>query len=167
MATPELAKEYPLILISGSRVRAYHHSSHRQIANLRKRYPEPLLQISPQTAARLGIAEGDKVCIETPLGKITQKAQLLEGMAPSVVHADGYWWYPEKPEAEPSLFGVWESNIDSILPDAPRSVITWATTTSGGCCAGSTRRHRVRKPVLPRAERFDRWAMEGSNDFEM
>jgi len=119
VSTPELAKEYPLILISGSRVRAYHHSTGRQIANLRKRYPEPLLQINPQTAARLGIAEGDKVCIETPLGKITQKAQLLEGMAPSVVHADGYWWYPEKPEAEPSLFGVWESNIDSILPDDP------------------------------------------------
>jgi len=119
VATPDLAKEYPLILISGSRVRPYHHSSLRQIAKLRKRYPDPLLQINPQTAAELGIAEGDTVYIETPIGKVKQKAQLLEGMHPEVVHADAYWWYPEKPEAEPSLFGVWESNIDSIVPDDP------------------------------------------------
>jgi anaerobic selenocysteine-containing dehydrogenase len=119
VATPELAKDYPLILISGSRVRQFHHSSHRQIAKLRKKYPHPLLQINPQTAADLGIAEGDSVYIETPLGRVTQKAQLLEDMQPNVVHADGYWWYPEKPEAEPSLFGVWESNIDSILPNDP------------------------------------------------
>jgi anaerobic selenocysteine-containing dehydrogenase len=114
-----LAKDYPLILISGARVRQFHHSSHRQIAKLRKKYPHPLLQINPQTAADLGIADGDDVYIETPLGRVTQKAQLLEGMHPSVVHADGYWWYPEKPEAEPSLFGVWESNIDSIVPNDP------------------------------------------------
>jgi thiosulfate reductase / polysulfide reductase chain A len=35
VATPELAKEYPLILISGSRVRTYHHSSHRQFDKVR------------------------------------------------------------------------------------------------------------------------------------
>ena len=119
VSTPEIAKEYPLILISGSRVRTYHHSSNRQMEKLRQRYPHPLVQINPDTAAGLGIADGDYVYIETPLGKIKQKAQLVEGLQPDVVHADGYWWYPERPESEPSLFGVWESNINSILPDDP------------------------------------------------
>jgi len=119
VSTPDLAREYPLILISGGRVRAYHHSSHRQFATLRERYPDPLLQINPQTAAGLGIADGDTVYVETPLGAIKQKAQLLEGMHPEVVHADGYWWFPEKSEAGPELFGVWDSNIDSIVPDDP------------------------------------------------
>lgn len=119
VATPELAKEYPLILISGSRVRAYHHSCHRQFDKVRQRYPVPLLQINPGTAANLGITEGDTVCIETPLGTIRQKAKLLEGMHPQVVHADGYWWFPEQPEVDPGLFGVWESNINAILPDGP------------------------------------------------
>jgi len=64
--------------------------------------------------------DGDEVWIETPLGWVKQRAQLLEGMHPRVVHADGYWWYPEREEAEPSLFGVWESNINSILPDGPK-----------------------------------------------
>ena len=117
VSSPELAKEYPLILISGGRVRNYFHSRQRQVAKLRQRYPHPLLQIHPETAKRLGISDGSYVYIETPLGRIRQKAQLVEGIHPQVVHADGYWWYPEQPGADPSLFGVWESNINSILPD--------------------------------------------------
>ena len=66
-----------------------------------------------------GLSIYDVDAYETPLGKIKQKAQLVEGLQPDVVHADGYWWYPEMPESEPSLFGVWESNINSILPDDP------------------------------------------------
>jgi len=119
VSSPEMAKEYPLILISGSRVREFHHSSHRHLEKIRRRYPDPIMEISPEKAAELGINEGDWVWIETPMGKVKQRARLLEGMPPLVVHADGYWWFPEKEEAEPSLFGVWESNIDAIVPDEP------------------------------------------------
>ncbi len=119
VSTPDLAKEYPLILISGARVSAYMHSSHRQIAKLRRSYPNPLLEIHPDTATKLGIDDGDIVNIETPLGTIKQKAKVTEGIHPQVVHADGYWWFPEQPEAAPGLFGVWDSNINSIIPDDP------------------------------------------------
>ena len=119
ISTPDLAKEYPLILISGSRVKEFHHSSHRQLEKIRKRYPDPLVEISPEKAAELGISERDWVWVETPMGKVKQKVKLLEGMPQQVVHADGYWWFPEREEAEPSLFGVWESNIDAIVPDEP------------------------------------------------
>ncbi|MFA4836189.1 MAG: molybdopterin-dependent oxidoreductase [Dehalococcoidia bacterium] len=119
VSAPEMAEEYPLILISGSRVQEFHHSSHRQLEKIRKRYPDPLLEIHPETAGKLGIAGGDWVWIETPMGKVKQRARLVEGMLPQIVHADGYWWFPEKSEAEPSLFGVWESNIDAIVPDEP------------------------------------------------
>ena len=43
----------------------------------------------------------------------------MDELNPQVVYADGYWWFPEKEEAEPSLFGACESNINSILPDEP------------------------------------------------
>ncbi len=119
ISAPDLAKEYPLILISGSRVREFHHSSHRQLEKIRKRYPDPIMEINPEKAAELGIIEGDWAWVETPMGKVKQKVKLLEGMPAQVVHADGYWWFPEKEEAEPSLFGVWESNIDAIVPDEP------------------------------------------------
>ena len=117
VSSPELAKEYPLILTSGGRVQAYHHSAHRQLAKLRRRYPYPLLQIHPETAKDLGISDGDSVYIETPVGTVRQKAQLVEGIHPKVVHADAYWWYPEQPGTAPCLFGIWDSNINSILPD--------------------------------------------------
>ncbi|MDO8568131.1 MAG: molybdopterin dinucleotide binding domain-containing protein, partial [Dehalococcoidales bacterium] len=117
--TPELAKEFPLILISGSRNRHYVHSTLRQIERLRRRVPYPVVQIHPQTAHRLGINDGDWVYIETTEGRIRQKAELSDVVSPQVVHAAGYWWFPEKPAGEPSLFGVWESNINAIIPDQP------------------------------------------------
>jgi thiosulfate reductase/polysulfide reductase chain A len=119
ISTKGLFKEYPLILISGGRVRSSYHSQHKQLEKLYKKYPNPLLQIHPQTAEKLGVAEGDPVYIETPLGRITQKANITTGIDPRVVHADGYWWYPEMPGEDPCLFGVWESNINAILPDDP------------------------------------------------
>ncbi|TAK31852.1 MAG: molybdopterin oxidoreductase [Chloroflexota bacterium] len=117
--TKDLAKEYPLILISGSRVRWFTHSTLRQIPRLRRKHPDPILEINPDTAGKLGITDGDWVFVETTVGRVKQKARLTAGISPEVVHADGYWWFPEKPAEEPTLFGVWESNINSIIPDAP------------------------------------------------
>jgi len=33
-----------------------------------------------------------------------------------MVMATHGWWFPEKPGEEPSLFGVWESNINQLIP---------------------------------------------------
>ena len=119
ISTPDLAEKYPLILIGGGRVRMYHHSQHRQLDKLRRKRPYPLLQIHPETAQQLEILDSDPVYIETPLGKIRQRAKLTTGIDPRVVIADPFWWYPELPGREPSLFGVWDSNINAIVPDEP------------------------------------------------
>lgn len=115
VSAPDLAGEYPLILISGSRLACYWHTCYREQKKLRKAHPDPLVQIHPDTASKLGITNGDWVYIETPEGSIKQKAELTEGIHPRVVHADGYWWYPEKPGEEPSLFGLWDSTINATL----------------------------------------------------
>lgn len=117
MSKTKLFKEYPLILITGSRVRNYFHSMYREEERLRKTYPNPKLQIHPQTANDLGIKDGDAVYIETPEGRVKQVAQLDEGLDHRVVHADAFWWFPEEPGTDPCLFGVWESNINAITPD--------------------------------------------------
>ena len=41
-------------------------------------------------------------------------------MDPRVISVQHDWWFPEKPEAEPSLFGVYESNVNVILDDDPK-----------------------------------------------
>jgi anaerobic selenocysteine-containing dehydrogenase len=107
------------MLINGGRVRENFHSEWKQVDAVRKLHPHPLVQIHPETAAKLGIKNGDWVWIETELGRIKQKAELNDGLAPDVVHAEHGWWFPEKPGSEPSLHGGWESNINVILSDDP------------------------------------------------
>ena len=51
VSTPELTEEFPLVLTTGARVRAYFHSEHRQVQSLRKMNPDPLMEIHPDTAS--------------------------------------------------------------------------------------------------------------------
>ena len=119
MSSPELAKEYPLMLISGGRIRQFYHSEWRQVEPVRKQHPEPIMQINPETARQLGISQGDWVWIENIRGRIRQKAELFDGIHPRVVHAEHDWWFPELPGEEPSLHGVWESNVNVLTQDDP------------------------------------------------
>jgi len=77
------------------------------------------MQIHPATAESLSINEGDWVWIETPRGRVRQKAELSDGIDPGVVHAEHGWWFPELPGEEPWLHGVWESNINVVINDDP------------------------------------------------
>jgi anaerobic selenocysteine-containing dehydrogenase len=116
---PEVAQEYPFILITGGRHLPFYHSEHRQVRSMRKMHPEPIVQIHPDTAASLGIKDGDWVWIESPRGKITQRCRLFGGIDRRVVHVQHGWWYPEEEGAEPSLHGVWKSNCNVLTDDDP------------------------------------------------
>ncbi len=119
ISNPELAREYPLMLITGGRFNPMHHSEQRQIDSLRRRHPDPIVQINPRKALELGINDGDWVWIETLRGRVRQKCNCFEGIAPDVVHAEHGWWFPELPGEEPWLHGVWESNINVVIDDEP------------------------------------------------
>ena len=86
LSKPDLAREYPLILIAGSKLEAYTHSMMRNIPGLRNRCPENLLEIHPDTAARLRIHSGDLVRIESPRGSIRCPALITDRIDPRVVH---------------------------------------------------------------------------------
>lgn len=114
--TPELAKEYPYIIIS-CKPRVFIHSSHRQIKAQRSLAPEPVCEIHPETAKKHGIGDGEIIWIETKRGKIKQKAKYFDKMDPRIINPDFGWWFPEKEGAEPSLFGVWEANVNVLTDD--------------------------------------------------
>jgi anaerobic selenocysteine-containing dehydrogenase len=116
VSTPDLFKKYPLILCTGRRMGPYFHSEHRQIPWLREQQKEPVLEIHPDTAEKLGIGNGEKVCVENWLGKITVTAMTTPIIHPDVVMAEHGWWFPEKEGAEPSLFGVWDVNVNQLIP---------------------------------------------------
>ncbi len=92
-STPELSEEYPLILTTGGRNVVYYHSSHRNIPSLRKRTPDPELQIHPDTAQSLGIEDGEWVWLTSPRGRIEIKAACFEDIDPRVVHSFHGFWY--------------------------------------------------------------------------
>jgi len=99
--------DYPLTLTS-SKSPVYLHSSYRWVDRLRKRDPEARTDLHPETAARHGIGEGDRVIVETPRGSIVQRARLTESVPPDTVHAAYGWWLPEAPLD-------WESSNYNLL----------------------------------------------------
>jgi anaerobic selenocysteine-containing dehydrogenase len=118
---PTLAKEYPLILNSLVRHLPNYHSEYYMIHSLRRLHPDPIVIIHPHTAARQRppIRDGDWVWIETRRGRCKMKAKLTEGTDPRVIRAEHCWWFPELPEEEPWLHGVWQSNINVCTEDDP------------------------------------------------
>jgi anaerobic selenocysteine-containing dehydrogenase len=114
VSTPQMMKEYPLVLTAGSRPWEFFHSEHRQSATLREFHPNPRVTMHPDTAAKYGIKEGDWVWIENNLGRVKQVAVLDPGWDPRVIHGEHAWWFPEREAAEPTLYGAFESNINVL-----------------------------------------------------
>jgi anaerobic selenocysteine-containing dehydrogenase len=114
-----LIEEYPLIMTAGRRHIAYYHSMGRQIPWLRELAPEPVIEIHPETAKRLGIGDGDWVWIETPRVKgqrVKQKAKLTLALHPQVVQPEAHWWFPER---QGPWHGAEERNINMVVSNDP------------------------------------------------
>lgn len=116
---PTVAAEYPLILITGSRFMPMYHSEQRQIEKARRKVPDPLVSLHPETATALGLAEGDWAVISTPLGSIRQRVKITDAIDPKMADVQHSWWFPERDQKLPELFGVFESNANVLCPDAP------------------------------------------------
>ncbi len=114
-SAPELYKEYPYILVSGRRIPGFFCSEGRQIPVLRDLHKDPVVEIHPETARKEGIKEGDWVFIESPRGKIRQRAKLFAGMDPRIIFAEHGWWLPECKDPQRS----WqESNINMLTDNS-------------------------------------------------
>ena len=88
------------------------------VSSYRKEQPDPLIEVNPQTAARLGIQDGDWMWIERPgfQERVRGRARYVEGLHPQVVSMLVGWWFPEKPGPE---HGAFESNINTLISNDP------------------------------------------------
>jgi anaerobic selenocysteine-containing dehydrogenase len=91
-STPELAREYPLVLTTGARLPVFYHSEHRNNSLQRELFPHPQVELNPATAARFGIVNGEWIWIETATGKIRMQTRVTPGMQPGVVSMFHGWW---------------------------------------------------------------------------
>jgi anaerobic selenocysteine-containing dehydrogenase/Fe-S-cluster-containing dehydrogenase component len=77
VSTPDIAREYPLVPITGARVPYYSNAKHRELPWLRRFEPEPVMRLHPLDAAERGLKSGDMVRITAPInpGGIVMKIE--------------------------------------------------------------------------------------------
>ncbi len=112
---PEISKEYPLLL-TNAKEEAYMLTSYKSIASVRTMRPDPMVELNPETADKLGVKEGDWVYIETREGKIKQKLSLNRDIDSRVVNASFGWWFPEEASTG---YGWRRANINILTPSGP------------------------------------------------
>jgi len=77
---------YPLILTTGRSLYHFHTGTMtRKVAGLNIIEPEGMVEISPQDASKLDIAQGDKVKISSRRGEVIAKAKVTEVLPPGLV----------------------------------------------------------------------------------
>ncbi|OGA43464.1 MAG: molybdopterin oxidoreductase, partial [Betaproteobacteria bacterium RIFCSPLOWO2_12_FULL_65_110] len=91
VSTPDLAREFPLILNTGARVPMFTHSKLRELPSLRRLMPHPVVNLHPADAAGNGIADDDEVDLETAHGRIRLRARLTRDVLPGVVDVSHGW----------------------------------------------------------------------------
>ena len=91
-SSPDLFKEYPLVLTTGARLPVFYHSEHRANPMQRQICQHPELQIHTDDASKNGIKNGDWIWIESKTGKIRMMARVTEGIMPGVVSTKHGWW---------------------------------------------------------------------------
>lgn len=111
-----LQGRYPLVL-SSAKNGYYCHSQHRSLVSLRKRAPDPVVELSPALAASRHIAEGDWVRIATRTGQARFVARLTPGLADDVVVAEFGWWQacPELDREGLAIDGGTGSNFNALI----------------------------------------------------
>ncbi len=131
VSTPEIAREYPLILIGGVAIKPFFLSEGRQIPSLRKHMPDPMVQIHPNTAQGLGIDENDWVWIETSEARVKMRAAFFEGLAENTVSAQFGWWFPEE---DPPEYGWKKSSVNLLFGKMNYDPETGSESLKCGLC---------------------------------
>lgn len=112
-ALPQTTEAYPLLLLTGARMQPYYASSYHQLERFRRLHPEPVAEMSPATAAALGLAEGEPVTVETERGRARFVTRLVP-MRDGVVSVEYGWWCPEEDLRDPELGGIWRANANLL-----------------------------------------------------
>jgi len=83
---------YPVILTTGRVVSQFLSGTQtRRIGPLMDQYPEPLIEIHPILAEKLGVKDGQWTTVETRRSSITLKAQVVKTIRPDTIFVPYHW----------------------------------------------------------------------------
>ena len=91
LSQPELGDHYPLVLTC-AKPTLFCQSQFRALPSLRKRAPDPEIEMHSAAAGERGIAAGDWVSLETPFGGMRARVRLNDQLDPRVVIGEHGWW---------------------------------------------------------------------------
>jgi anaerobic selenocysteine-containing dehydrogenase len=132
---PELAERFPLILTCAKALR-FCETQQRNVVSLRSAAPDPQLEIHPDTAAARGIAAGDWVRIETPVGGVRARAKFNTNLDPQVVCGQHGWWQPcaelDLPGYPP--YGPDSANLNLVLRQSPSDPVSGSSPLRASLC---------------------------------
>jgi anaerobic selenocysteine-containing dehydrogenase len=112
VSSPDICKDYPLILSTGNKNMYFFHSEGRQIKSLRDKRPEPIAEIHPETAKKYGVTDKKYVFIESPDGKVKMQIHINDRVAKNLINVDYGWWFPEVKDLETSFK---KSNVNLLF----------------------------------------------------
>jgi hypothetical protein len=79
-------------------------------------FPYPTFNIHYNDARNLGVRDNEWCWIESPRGRIRQRAKIGWDIKEGVIGVQAHWWYPELPAEEPWSQGIFESNGNVLCP---------------------------------------------------
>lgn len=102
------------------------HTSHRHVASLRRKAPDPVVEISPDLAAARDLAAGDWAEVRTRDGAARLRVRINPALDEATVVADFGWWEACAPlgRAGTGSHGPDTANINAALSDAVRDPIS-------------------------------------------
>ncbi len=91
-AAEEPDEEYPIVLTTGRVVSQYLSGTQtRRIGGLVDQYPQPQCELHPRLAAKLGVASGDYVKVESRRGAVVVRALVTTTIRPDTVFVPYHW----------------------------------------------------------------------------
>ncbi|MDW7773610.1 MAG: aminotransferase class V-fold PLP-dependent enzyme [Desulfobulbaceae bacterium] len=87
VSRPDLAGQFPLVFNSGARANVDLHTLHHTVPELQQEKPVPTVMINTRDAADRGIANGDRVFLQTGRGRVEMYAYVTDDIMPGAVEA--------------------------------------------------------------------------------
>jgi anaerobic selenocysteine-containing dehydrogenase len=107
-------------MLTSAKLALFCQTQHHALASLRRRAPDPEVELHPDAARARRIADGDWVSIETPEGSVRARARLNADLDPRVVVGQHGWWQACAALGAPGYdpFGSEGANLNQLIGTA-------------------------------------------------
>ncbi|MFD7812177.1 molybdopterin-dependent oxidoreductase [Streptomyces sp. NPDC059785] len=112
------------------------HSQHRGLSSLRKRSPDPTVDISDRLARDRGIGDGQWVDLSTRNGTVRMRARIDSDLHDDVVVAEYGWWQAAEDLGLPGYdpYGPGGSNYNLLIDDDVRDPVSGSVPMRATTC---------------------------------